>query len=69
MNNLGEEMGFFNFFLYFEVSEGAKAMNMLQICVNNPHLLGCSTIYLGEGMGGVIFFLFSFCVLRCRGVE
>jgi hypothetical protein len=43
-------------------------MNMLKICVNNPHLLSCPTIYLGEGMGG-FFFSFFFHVLRCRGLE
>ncbi len=60
---------FFPFFsFFFEVSEGAKAMNMLKICVNNPHLLSCPTIYLGEGMGG-FFFSFFFHVLRCRGLE
>jgi hypothetical protein len=49
-NNLGERLRVFSFHLCLEVNEGAKVVNILKICVDNPHLLHCPTIYLGEEM-------------------
>ncbi len=49
-NNLGEGMEFFLLVVCFEVKEGAKLVNMLKLCVDNPHLLCCPNIYLGEDM-------------------
>jgi hypothetical protein len=49
-NSLGEGIGFLFLLMCFEVREGAKLMNMLKLCVDNPYLLQYPTIYLGEGL-------------------